>query len=33
LADGLGVELEKFWEAEELTMTQEEFDSRLAERR
>jgi uncharacterized peroxidase-related enzyme len=33
LADGLGVELEKFWEAEELTMTQEEFDSMLAERR
>ena len=33
LADGLGVELEKFWEAEELTMTQKEFDSKLAERR
>ena len=33
LADGLGVELEKLWEAEELTMTQEEFDSRFAERR
>jgi hypothetical protein len=33
LADGLGVELEKFWEVEKLTMTQEEFDSRLAERR
>jgi len=33
LADGLGVELEKFWEAKELTITQEEFDSKLAERR
>ena len=33
LADGLGVELERFWEAKELTITQEEFDSKLAERR
>lgn len=32
LADGLGVELEEFWGTEELTMTREEFDSRLAER-
>ena len=31
LADGLGVELENYWEAEEFTMTQEEFDSRLME--
>ena len=31
LADGLGVELEKFWETEELTMTREEFNSRLKE--
>ena len=31
LADGLGVELEKFWETKELTMTREEFDSRLKE--
>ena len=31
LADGLGVELENYWEAEEFTMTREEFDSRLME--
>jgi len=31
LADGLGVELENYWEAEELTMTREEFESRLME--
>ena len=32
LADGLGVELEEYWEADDLTMTREEFDSRLAEK-
>ena len=31
LADGLGVELENYWEAEEFTMTREEFYSRLME--
>lgn len=33
LADGLGVELEDFWESEELTMTREEFDAACARRR
>lgn len=33
LADGLGVELEKFWEAEELTVTEEEFAAVRASRR
>ncbi len=33
LADGLGVELEDFWEDDELTMGREEFAARVAERR
>jgi hypothetical protein len=33
LADGLGVELEDFWEDDELTMGREEFAVRAAERR
>jgi len=33
LADGLGVELEDFWDPEDLTITHEEFRARREERR
>ncbi len=33
LADGLGVELESYWEDEDLTMTRVEFDQHVHDRR
>ena len=33
LADGLGVELENFWEAEDFTVTEEEFAANRVTRR
>jgi uncharacterized peroxidase-related enzyme len=32
LADGLGVELEEFWTAEELSITREELEARAVDR-
>ncbi len=33
LADGLGVDLESHWEEDELTITREEFDRRVTDRK